>query len=1642
MKKLFWIGMLLISSIPSLLAQTQVQFRNENKVFSENIAQILAKRQLAGTQTVEGRAYRWVQFHALPDEATRFRLQKRDIRLHRYLNNRTYLASFPAAMDTENLRQLGIRSIHAIQATEKLDPYLFQSRFPPHAVKGDKLAITLQFLPEINGQLLYQKLEAAGAQINLYAPDYQLLECEVPIDQVYALAQWPELLYLEVMPEPGQPEGFRAVSLLRSNQINGHHIGSPGYDGNGVRLQIRDDGGIGPHVDFQGRLNQRFLNSFSNTTGGIQHADMVGGSAASANNIDPTIQGNATGAQVYVTNYAGNFLDVTLTLHQEAEVMVTNTSYSDGCNAGYTTRSRTVDIQAHENPHLLHIFSSGNDGDQSCGYTSASGWGTITGGHKASKNSIAVGSLNFAGSLSGFSSRGPTADGRIKPELVAMGQGIWTTNPINGYTNTQGTSFSAPSIAGLATQLYHAYRELNQGENPEAALIKAVMMNAAQDIGNAGPDYRHGFGIPHAARSVAILEDKTYWPGSVNTGETDDYSIAIPANVKEARVMLYWADPPAMPANATPLINDLNLSLLNLQGDTILPLRLNPTPNVVTLNQPAVPGVDSLNNVEQVVLYDPAAGNYTVRVNGFSVPEGPQKFYVLYTFLYDSLEVTYPQGGESLAATESEVIRWDAYGTATPLGTFTLEYTLNNGLSWLPIVSGLGPETRSYNWTVPPASTGRARVRISRGTQNAQSQGNFTIMRVPNNLAVTQVCPDYTSIDWDQVPGAIGYDIFVLGEKYMDSVGSTPATQTSYQIPNLDPDLDTWISVRAISADSTPGRRTFAVNRPPGLQNCPIALDVALKSVTRPIGNDFPDCIAYELQAGVFFENKGLINLTNIPVFYQLSGDTTIYADTIKGIFPPGTSQVFIFNQKFPRPDVGTYELKFWTGQSGDQVASNDTVVHALRVFPSTSFGLPYQEDFESMNLCSTASGCESDECVLGEGWFNLPNQSSDDIDWRVNRGITPTPLTGPDVDQKPGTVSGQYLYLEASGDCMQKEAWAWTPCIDLQGSTDPELSFWYHRLGDDLGPLSVDILWNGFWFQDFAFVSFGSSPLWQQRNVNLKQFSGQTILIRFRGNTGDGFQSDLAIDNLAIYDRAQAPISDFVADRLTACVGSAVGFTDQSQNAPTAWQWSFEPNTVNFLNGTNAQSQNPVVAFEGVATYTVRLLSQNANGSDTLERLAYVKALEGVLPGWTEDFEANAFPPQDWDLYNPDASFAWAVSDATGSDGTNTRAAWLDNRSYNNPGTPDGLLTLITDLSTADQPRLAFDLAYVGRGPSRKEDLWIEISTDCGTSFTQSILQANGATIATAPDEADPWFPFLAEQWQRDTLDLSAYKGQQIQLRFVNINAHGNGMFLDNIQLFEAGQAGPNASMSISNAFDCEDQAVVFEDASAGGPILSHTWDFGTGANPATATGPGPHNVVFSDPGGQLVSLTVTGNSGSHSSTHALSIQPKPGADFTVKVSGGLVAFDNLTTNGNSYVWDFGDGSPVSTKTNPAHNYLANDNYTVSLIATNDCGQDTFTYALAMNTVDIEAELPGLSMQVYPNPNPGQFELWVAGSQNRDFQLTVMDLSGKVLLEQTVLQSGTEFSRRFDLREHPAGLYLLRIQSGSEARIIKVLKE
>lgn len=237
-----------------------------------------------------------------------------------------------------------------------------------------------------------------------------------------------------------------------------------------------------------------------------------------------------------------------------------------------------------------------------------------------------------AAQLAAFSSRGPTADGRIKPDVVAPGTFVlstrstmiapnnmaWAGFPASRmYFHMGGTSMATPLVAGAVGLVRQYLRTVVQIPRPSAALLKATLIAGATRLGGgtAVADNDQGFGrvdldailAPAAPASARFLDVQ---PG-LATGQVHTTNVSVAARETALRVVLVYSDSPG-----PNLVNNLNLVAVAPDGARVVG------------NQAAGGGLalDTVNNVEVVQVNNPTPGAWTIQVTGSNVPDGPQDF--------------------------------------------------------------------------------------------------------------------------------------------------------------------------------------------------------------------------------------------------------------------------------------------------------------------------------------------------------------------------------------------------------------------------------------------------------------------------------------------------------------------------------------------------------------------------------------------------------------------------------------------------------------------------------------------------------------------------------------------------------------------------------------------------------------------------------------------------------------------------------------------------------------------------------------------------------------------------------------------------------------------------------------------------------
>ena len=423
------------------------------------------------------------------------------------------------------------------------------------------------------------------------------------------------------------------------------------------KLGMWDGGGVlASHQEFGGRaLSQESITSTN------EHATHVAGILVAAG-VSPSAKGMAYEADLKFWDYTNDNSEISTA---STSLLISNHSY--GYQAGwvydstkkkwqwwgndavsvtedykfglYDANTQTWDRIAYNAPNYLIVKSAGNSrnengpgsgeyyflktsSDSSNKVRSKNDGYDIISTSGTAKNILTVGAASISSlipskgsevSMSSFTCWGPTDDGRIKPDIMAIGTSMFSTSNSSdkGYTTLSGTSMSSPQAAGSLFLIQQLYNRLNTNKFMLASTLKTVAIHTAMDMEAAGPDYKTGWGFIQLDKAADLIKNTgnshQLTEGKLAQGSTKTYTFTASGN-GPLKATIAWTDPEGTTSSAlndrTPrLVNDLDIRLTS-GSSTYLPFTLDPA-NPADL---AVPGDNIRDNVEQIVINNTLPG--------------------------------------------------------------------------------------------------------------------------------------------------------------------------------------------------------------------------------------------------------------------------------------------------------------------------------------------------------------------------------------------------------------------------------------------------------------------------------------------------------------------------------------------------------------------------------------------------------------------------------------------------------------------------------------------------------------------------------------------------------------------------------------------------------------------------------------------------------------------------------------------------------------------------------------------------------------------------------------------------------------------------------------------------------------------------
>jgi len=431
-------------------------------------------------------------------------------------------------------------------------------------------------------------------------------------------------------------------------------------DGSGVKVAVWDAGSIrNTHREF----NTTRVVKKNPSVRVDDHATHVAGTIG-ASGTNPSAKGMAPQAAIdsydWTRDYAEMAAAGAATAADATRVSLSNHSYgydstsSDmGC---YENECVTTDNLTNSLPFHLVFWAAGNERET---LSSKGGFQSVT-FNALAKNILTVGAVDDAvtgsirdiskAAMSSFSNWGPASDGRIKPDLVANGVGIFSSISTGdaAYDTYDGTSMATPSAVGSAALVQQLYAREFSNQRLRSSMLKALLIHTADDLGTAGPDYKNGWGLLNTKKAAdlilahkANLSSPKMIEGVLsNSTRTANHTIQWDGT-SPIRATLCWTEPAgtaqSLASSRTPsLRNNLNLRITAPDRSTAhLPFTMPFVGNWTTasMSLPATRGVNNVDTVEQVLIPSPSrAGLYTISVtfNG-TLTTAPQTYSLVLT---------------------------------------------------------------------------------------------------------------------------------------------------------------------------------------------------------------------------------------------------------------------------------------------------------------------------------------------------------------------------------------------------------------------------------------------------------------------------------------------------------------------------------------------------------------------------------------------------------------------------------------------------------------------------------------------------------------------------------------------------------------------------------------------------------------------------------------------------------------------------------------------------------------------------------------------------------------------------------------------------------------------------------------------------
>ncbi|WP_235297611.1 S8 family serine peptidase [Portibacter marinus] len=621
---------------------------------------------------------------------------------------------------------------------------------------------------------LLQRLDCDLEESHIYE-EFNAINIDITKDKLQYVR--PYISAFDLRSEKPHTEAFLSDYFPEVNAIQAARLAYPKYFNFLDTLSLKENEPDPSDIDLINQILPSTLGSGKMDNHATEMSTIIAGTG---NTFYSSI-GIAKGSYLLSTDF-NNLLPDPLSFFVENGIHIQNHSYGLNVEDYYGIEARAYDEQSYKYPTLLHVFSSGNKGEENAifsHYAQLEGYSNLTGTFKHAKNVLTVGAIDSFSNLIEVSSVGPAHDGRIKPELVAYGY--------------KGTSDAAAITSGCAAVIRNGL--LSEGHRARSDLLKAILIAGADDIGTNGPDFRSGFGKVNLLKSLSIIERAHHLSGTLDQ-EEDVAEFEVNVEAEHARFVLTWIDPPGEIDTDRALQNDLDLEMEDETGKIHYPYQLNYLPSEITSGEEIGFGRDSINNIEMISLNAP--GSYKIRVIKNRLKTDQQAFSLAF-YLSDPQDFTFinPYDGSNIEPEKPVYLHFNNLANDT---VSNVEFGANVDYTY--------PETLFF-------LEEEAQVEGSAITHNGLlAEVTFSVSKIPE-IQVLWKCQDSIRIAWTGDSEGDLYQIMKLKGEVLEVIDST--VNRYYTLAN---DNNLFVAIRKKLAENLYGPHSLTINLSNRNLNC------------------------------------------------------------------------------------------------------------------------------------------------------------------------------------------------------------------------------------------------------------------------------------------------------------------------------------------------------------------------------------------------------------------------------------------------------------------------------------------------------------------------------------------------------------------------------------------------------------------------------------------------------------------------------------------------------------------------------------------------------------------------------------------------------------------------------------------------------